>query len=464
VGGSQRYIMCSWIWAVSVGFSRDPAWVRILPDPIRSYFTGRVNLHAVIQNSGWLLFDKLVRVIVGLLVGAWVARYLGPAQFGELAYVLAYIAMLQTVVVLGLDSIIVREIVLHRERAASLLGTAFALRVGSGIGAWLLAILCMALLNGWANESVSLIALAGGSLVFQAADTIDLWFQSQSQSRRTVIAKLVAHLLSSSMKVALIFMEAPLVAFAAILTLEALIAAAGLMIAYKNFSCGQVWQSISTQARILLTESWPYILSGLSIMVYMRIDQIMIKEILGGDELGLYAVILPISNLWHIFPVAICLSITPFISKKKAEGEEAYYAALTLIFRVMLATSIIVAVVTAMLAQFVVSFLYGDAYSGAAKILRIHAFTNIPVFLGVAQSLWFANEKKSRLMLRNTLLGGFASLFFNYFLLPVMGVSGAAISAVISYFISAVFLNLVDAKFVFLMQLGLNLYKSDNKS
>ena len=90
----------------------DPGWVRFLPASLRQRLAGRVNLHAVIHNSGWLMFDKLVRMLLGLVVGAWVARYLGPESFGELAYVLAYVAFFQAIANLGIDGIIVREDVL----------------------------------------------------------------------------------------------------------------------------------------------------------------------------------------------------------------------------------------------------------------------------------------------------------------------------------------------------------------
>lgn len=188
---------------------RDPYWLRFLPASLRHRLAGRVNLHVIIHNSGWLLFDKLVRILLGLLVGAWVARYLGPANFGELAYVLAYIAFFQAIANLGADGIIVRDIARDKNAAPQVLGTAFTLRLGVGLACWLAAIGGMAWSNGFDDPSVSLTALAGGTLIFQAADTIDLWFQSQSQSRRTVVAKLIAYLVSNGVKVGLILMQAP---------------------------------------------------------------------------------------------------------------------------------------------------------------------------------------------------------------------------------------------------------------
>jgi|SRR6267142_446055 len=430
-------------------------WLRYLPKPLRSRLEGRQALHAVIGNSGWLLFDKLIRAALGLLVGVWVARYLGPTRFGELAYVLAFIAFFQAVANLGADGIIVREIARDRFAASRILGTALVLRFCVGVACWTGAIAVMALVNGVNDPSVVLTALAGGVLVFQAADTVDLWFQSQSQSRRTVVAKLIAYLLSNGAKVVLILADAPLAAFAAITALESAAGALGLYLAYRRFPTSGRWEMILKQGWQLLRESWPFMMSGVSIMVYIRIDQIMIKEMLGEKELGLYAAALPLSQVWQVIPVVLATSLAPVIARKKAEGESEYQDALLAIFRIFGALSLCVSVTTALASSTLILVLYGQSYSDATSILAIHAFSNIFVFQGVAQSLWLINEQAGSLSLIKTILGGIAAVGANLILLPIFGTVGAAIAAIVSIGIASVFSNILYAPRIFLMQLGI---------
>ena len=267
--------------------SSQPLWLKFLPKTLALKFINKKELVAVINNSAWLLFDKLVRLLLGLLVSAWVARYLGPAQFGELSYVLAYLAFFQTVSILGMDGIIVRDIARDNNKAGEILGTAFVLRLAVGTVCWLIAVGGMIIVNGWQDRSVYITALAGAILIFQAVDTIDLWFQSQSQSRRTVIAKLFSYFISNGIKVALILSKAPLIAFAVVVALESLISAIALIYAYRKFPCDNSWVYLKKKASEIINESWPFILSGLSIATYMRIDQIMIKEFLTDADLGI---------------------------------------------------------------------------------------------------------------------------------------------------------------------------------
>lgn len=432
-----------------------PAWLRFLPRGLRQRLADRNTLIAVIDNSGWLLLDRLLRLLLGLLVGAWVARYLGPAQYGELAYVLAYLAFFQAVASLGLDAIVVRDIARDPQQAGQILGTAFALRLATGTLCWLAAIVSVGATNGWNDRSVLLIALAGALLVFQTADTVDLWFQSQSQSRRTVLAKLSACIIANGVKVVLILQHAPLAAFAAVWAMEAGLAVLGLYVAYRRFPVDRAWSKSTSLAKSLLRESWPFMLSGLSVTVYMRIDQLMIKEMVGPAALGLYAAMLPLSALWHIIPMMLAISVAPHLARLRAQDRERYEEGMLRYFRLMLVTGITVSIITSISARFVVELLFGASYREAGDLLAVHAFTNIAVFLGVAQGAWLANEHRSDLALKQTLIGAIVAVATNLALLPKLGVMGAVIAANLAYLASAVLSNAWFAPRILLMQLGL---------
>ena len=437
----------------------DPYWISILPAPIRNRLVGRVNLHAIVHNSGWLLLDKFARIFFGVLVGAWVARYLGPDAYGEVAYALAYLAFFQVAVSLGLDGIVVRELSKYPTQGGRILGTVFFMRLGVGIFSWILSVGGLMVVNGWQDKSVLLVLIAGSALIFQPADTIDLWFQSQSQSRRTVIAKSSAYVISNGIRVVLLLCQASLIWFVLVVAIDAMIAAVALAFIYRQSKSNVRWLWSSNLAKTLLAETWPYAVSSLAVMVYMRFDQILIRGILGSKDLGLYAAMLPLSTVWNMLPTVICTSVAPLIARKKAENESEYYKVLLFVFRSFLVASLSLSVVIAMLSPLIVKTLYGSAYMGSSKILAIHIFTNVPVFLGVAQSLWFTNENRAGVMLRNTLLGGCVALVANYYLLPILGVEGAAISAVLSFFTSGVLLNVFGAREVFLMQIGIDVRK-----
>ena len=410
-------------------------------------------LKVIAHNSAWLLLERALRLGLGVVVSAWVARYLGPELFGELAYALAFIAFFQVLANLGLDGILVRDIARDPSQAPQLLGTALALRTTVGVLCWLIATVSMVWLHGMQDRGVALVACVGAVLVFQAADTVDLWFQSQSQGRRTVLVKMTAYLVSSGVKVALVLVHARLAAFAAVVALEAALTALGLVLAYRRFRCLQPWHQQARVARQLLAEGWPFIVAGVSITVYMRVDQFMIKAMLGAHQLGLSSVVLPLAPFWQVIPMALNASLAPFVARKKAQGDVAYWAALEKIFGLYAALGWLVCLPTALLSPWLVALLYGPRYQEAAWILSIYVFTNLFINMGVAQGLWLLNEHRSKISLISTLLGALACIAGNWLLLPAYGIAGAAVATVAAQFLSAVLTNLLFSRRIFRLQL-----------
>lgn len=400
-------------------------WTKYLPGIIREWLEGRPQLQRAIGNTGWLLFDRILRLLIGVTVGAWAARYLGPGQFGELAYVIAFVAFFQVLAGLEADGFIVRDIARNHENAAVILGTSLRLRIVSGITCWLAAITLMYILHPEDGKLCLLVIIVGAMLVFQASDVIDLWFESQSQSKRTVLAKLVSYLFSNGIKVYLLIIKAPLIAFAGVICLESATLAVALVAAYRRFPTEERWRADMVQAKNLLHLCWPFVASGVMITAYMRIDQIMLREMLGEQELGIYAAALPISQAWNIIPAMLVTSLAPFISRKKSRGEAEYQSALVFIFRLFAIVSLAGALLTALASPWIIKMMYGAQYAESAAVLGTLVFINLFGFQGMAQSLWVVNNNVRIVTLAGTVLSAIIAIVFNALLIRKFGIMGA---------------------------------------
>ncbi|MGY0156511.1 flippase [Edwardsiella tarda] len=412
------------------------------------------DIKPLLFNSGWLLLDKMFRLLFGIFIGAWVARYLGPMKYGELAYVLAIISFFQVVALLGLDGIIVRDITNNKKASNIILGTAFRLRLWVGVGCFLGIILYVYLTNGHDSDIVWMTVFASVGLIFQTVDTIDLWFQSKSKSKITVISKLTAYTASNIFKVFLIINNASVIFFALAVGLDYIISAAFLTIGYKLYPTERKWEYNRVVAVNLIKESWPFIISGLSVIVYIRIDQIMIKSLLGDKELGVYAAIQPLSSVWAFVPTTIYLSLAPYITNiKKNKSHQEYMNAIGKVFSLFACVGWLIALCIFIFSKPVVNILLGNGYSTGYMPLVIHGFANLFVCLGVAQGVWILNEKKAKITLYRTIIGAITCILLNIILIPRMGISGAALTYLISQAIATTFTNIFFAKEIFLMQI-----------
>ncbi len=419
---------------------------------------GRRNLlsattRKIAGNAGWIVAEKLVRMALGVVVGAWVARHLGPVSFGEMAAVLSFVAIFQAVAAMGLDGTVVRDIAREPARAPALLGTAFALRLGAGVLCWAGAVGAMALWRGAGDERVWLAAMAGSTLVLQAADAVDLWFQSQTQSRRAALARLVALLLTAATRVALILSDAPMSAFVAAFALEALLSAVALGVAYRRHPCAQRWRASAASAAALLRECWPFVFSALAATAHSRVDLLVIAHAAGPRAAGLYAAMLPLSMAWAVLPSALQVSLAPQIARLRSSDPAAYRDALVRAFRLFFAAGLGVSLATAAAAPLLVGWLYGPDYAEAAPLLAVHVFTNVFIGLGIAHTLWLINEGRFVLRLYGNLLAGALSVLANLWLVPRHGAIAAAWVAVGAQAVAAVGINALMARDALALQL-----------
>nr|WP_315234542.1 flippase [uncultured Albidiferax sp.] len=428
-------------------------WIYGLPGSLQTYLTKRPGASLFAANSLWLLFDKLIRLVLALTVGAWVARNLGPHAFGELAYAITFIALFQGVANLGLDGIVVRDLARNPGQAALILGTAFRLRLLAGLLCWLIAIGSIWVLRHDDNTALQMVALIGVSLVFQSADTVDLWFQCQGKNSRTVAAKLASYAIANSARIAFIVLDAPLWMYALATLLDAVLLAIALAGIYRRFPTAQRWYFNLHISKELLSQSWPFMLSGLAALLYMRIDQIMIREMLDETQLGFYSAAVSLSQIWNVIPITLATALAPYIARKKLDNEDAYMRAIFLMFRVFAALSTAIALTVALLSGVIIELMYGSRYAASAHVLTIHIFSNIFIFMGVAQGLWLINEGRGKLTLYRTALGAIVSIVGNFLLIPKVGIQGSAFITVLAQFFSVVASNAFFAPEILKLQL-----------
>ena len=395
-------------------------------------------------NTSWLLGERALRIAVSLFVGIYVARYLGPERFGLLSYALSFVGIFVALATLGLDEVVVRELIKTPEQREKILGTSFLLKLVGTLLMWAAILVAIPLTENDLQTNILIIIIAFGT-VFQAFNVIDLNFQAKVKSKYVVHAQFVQLIISSIVKIILVVNEAPLIWFASVYSLDVIVLAMGLVFAYLyNGDNIFSWKWSFETSKYLLHDSWPLILAGVVISVYMKIDQVMIKEMLGAKEVGLYAAAVKLSEAWYFIPMAIASSLFPAIINAKVYQKEVYYQRLQKLYDLMVWIAIAIALPTTFLSTLVVEFLYGTEFLGSSSVLIIHIWTAVFVFLGVASSKYLLAENFIKKTFYRTFIGALLNIIMNYYLIGIIGIQGAAISTLVSHFFAAYFYDILD--------------------
>jgi len=397
---------------------------------------------AALRSFLWLALDRGVRLALAVGVGLLVARYLGPEQFGVLNYALAVVALAGPLAELGLDGVARREFVLHPERSGTIAGTVFWLRLCGGIVA--LGAVCFWSMIGAERHVERIILMILSLMTLQPAGMItESWMQSRHDARGSVLPQWVALLLGAAARVAAIRWQAPLSVFAAISVIEIGVTVLSVVAVARCAGLGPL-RFEAALARHLLRESWPWALSGAAIMIYMRIDMLMLRTMVGDSAAGVYAAAVRLSELGYFVPIIVANSVQPSLLKARECGEDGYRMALRNYFRLSVAAAYAFALVASLGASSIVSIAYGARYAEAGAILAVHAWAAVFVFLGVARGQFLVNAGMAKFGLLCTVAGAVANVGLNYLLIPRWAGLGAAVATVVSYALSAWLMSFVS--------------------
>ncbi|HVU25131.1 MAG TPA: flippase [Opitutus sp.] len=393
-------------------------------------------VRAAARNFGWLAAERGVRLTCSVAGGLVVARYLGPAQFGVFNYALAMVTFLLAIAQMGLDALVQREVLATPERAAATLGAAGRLRLAAGAA-------CYGAVLGWVwwgeadGEARRLLVIAGAMVFLPGLTVADLWLQANLQARRSALAQAMALVLGLAGRLWLVAARAPLWTFGAVVTAEALLAAGFLNVMAWRAGVRIARDRAAGLARRLAGEAWPLMLASIAVMIYLRIDVVMLQQLAGPAPAGIYAAAVRISEIGYFVPAAIASSVLPALLRSRAAGEAAYRERLQRYYDGSAALAYGLTVPVALAAPWVVRLLYGAAFADAGPVLALHVWASVFVFLGVARSQFLVNEKLTRFALLATSLGAAVNVGLNGLWIPRWGAMGAAWATLVSYALSA---------------------------
>jgi PST family polysaccharide transporter len=389
------------------------------------------------KNMGWIIGDKLMRIFAGLYVTAWIARYLGPDDFGVYNYALAFVAFFTIFSTLGIDQILLREIVHHEDKRDEILGTTFLMRMTGSLLCVTFATLVMYIIKHGQNITVEMVFLFAVSTIFQSFDVIEVFFKSQVLIRFSIVAKSIPFIIMNVVKIWLVLHHASLVWFGAAYTVELFLCSIGMVVAYKRYRFVIFnWKFSMERARHLFKQNLPLLFSSLAIMFYMKIDQILLGELIGTRAVGIYTAATKITEISYLLPVAIITTVAPSITKLFQVDKVRYQERKQKFFNLMTLISLMVIVPIMLLSPFIIRLLYGQKYQQSELILAIHVWTFFFVSWGVVKELTLVTEGIQHISLWTTLIAMAVNVILNFTLIPIYHEVGAAIAAIAGQLVS----------------------------
>lgn len=384
-------------------------------------------------NTTLLLGARGVQMVLALVVGALMARYLGPAKYGVYNYVISYTGIFVALSMLGIGTIMVKDMLDKPDNLPVIMGTGLWLRFAGSILAAILVVVAAGV-GGETSEVRWYLFIASVPPVFKSLEILTYYFQAKVLSKYTVYAQMCALFIVSGLKIYFIQHEMGLVWFFYVMILDAAIFISITMVEYRMLKQSlSNWTYNTEYAKDLLKASWPLIFSGFMATIYLKIDQLMINSMMDDAATGLYAAAVKLSEAWVSIPWIIGASLYPALVNAHKEDNARFLDRVTQTYILQIGVAMVIIVPVILLAHPVTDFVFGEAYAASAIALQLHIGSLLFIFLGSVANRWLIIEGIQRYWMMNSLIGAATNIILNLFLIPPMGINGAALATLISY-------------------------------
>lgn len=425
---------------MSMNPSSGPAEAKGRPEGFRKYF----------RNTSWMFVDKVVRLVSVLITSIFVTRYLGPELFGQLNYASAFVGMFFALTAMGLDDILIRDLVRRPDRRNQLMGTAAAIKFGGAVILFA-TVVALALAKHMDRTTLIMVLLIAAAEFLKPFVVVEQYFYSQVKGRTAAKVNIVQVLLASGFRLGLVVIHAPLVWFAWSYIVEVSVGVAGYLIAYqRDGSTWRNWRFSKPVAMYLLGQSWPLIIYGLALYVQAKIDQVMIGDILrkslgeaaANAEVGQYSAALKMIEALGFVPGIVVASLAPAITRARSQDRKLYEGRLVNQYRLMFILFLTVSVPLYFVAEPAMVLLFGEKFRMAGYLLSLFAIRLFFTNMGVAKTSFITNESLFKYSLVTSVVGAVLNITMNYLLIPSYQSIGAIWAMIGSFFVSIFLVDL----------------------
>lgn len=392
----------------------------------------------VFNNAKWIIVCKIAQSVIQLLIGMLSARYLGPSNYGLINYAASIVAFALPIMRLGMDAILVYELVSNPDKEGEIMGTSLCLNVLSSLICMAAVAVFATVMNPNEPEIILVCILYSLSIFFAALEMIQYWFQYKLLSKYSSVVVLISYIMVSVYKVYLLASAKSVYWFAVSHAIE--YGLIGVILIGVYHKCGGQKMTFSQgRAKSMLARSKHYIWAELMVVVIQNTDHVMLTSMIGTAENGIYSAAITCASVAQFVYTAIIDSFRPLILSARKESSEAYERNLSRLYGIIIYLALANSAVFTVFAHPIILLLYGEAFQSAVSVLQILVWYRAFSFMGTIRNIWLMAEEKQKYLPAINLLGVVLNIVLNYFMIPQWHACGAALAS----FLTQLFMNFI---------------------
>jgi O-antigen/teichoic acid export membrane protein len=384
----------------------------------------------VVRNTSYLLVARITTVAIGVATSVLTARYLGASGFGVLGFALAFTAIFGIIVDFGLGMLTTREVARDHVLAGKYLANIVTMRLLLG-AAFVALVALLVNVVGYSQQTIYVTYIIALSVVISTvAGTVAALFQAFQKMQYMAIGLVVTSVLTLAGVIGAIMLRLDVVGFATVYVIANAVTLAYFCIAYALQFRLQKPEIDWAFWKRTVKESWPMAALAVSVMIYARIDVVILSLFRGSAQIGLYTVAYTISETSAIVPTMFMASLFPLISQIHEDSKGSFAQTCARSIKYMLYAALPMAFTVTLWAPAIIALFYGGAFSGSAVALQIIIWAAAAMYVSIILGSTFISANLQRLSIRVTLAAIAFNVFLNVLVIPTYGYLGASATTV----------------------------------
>jgi len=387
------------------------------------------------KSGIWLLVDNFVKIVVGVLVTAYVIRYLGPENYGVLAFCILIMGFLHPIITLGTDAILFRDLIKSAkgQDKIQLLQVAILLRLFIGLFILMIVVFLM-LLSSIQHKHLYFILYLG--LVAESLWVFKEYYLSKEFGKNLAISSILGNLTLGCLNFIFIHFEYGILAFGVAIFFQK-VSVLLMMLTKLDFNFRLLYKFVDFnfyiyRVKTLIKDSWPLIFTTLLGVALVNSDQLVVKYLLGYSDLGLYNASIKLVLVMSFLPGILSNTVYPRITSFHGVDRKRFEDFVVKVYASFIFVSFIISVTFYFSAETLINVLYGSEFSNAVFVLQIYSFTLFFTFLYPLNNKLLVLENNQKMLITRNLFCLAFNIVGAYLLVNTYGIIGAAISAVLT--------------------------------
>ena len=402
-------------------------------------------IQRVAKNTGVLFLAQIISCILGFFYVMYTARYLGAAGFGILSFALAFTGIFGVFSNLGLSMLTVREVARDKSLARKYLGNIAVMKIILVVITFGLIALAINLL-GYPEQTIMVVYLVTLSVVFS---TFSGMFNSIFQAYEKIEYASVGRILSSALMLAsalfAISHSFSVVGFASIYFVVS-----AIVLIYSFVVC--VWKFAKIRVEVdwsfwkqTIKEAWPIGGMAVFVMIYFRIDTVMLSLMVGDTAVGSYSAAYRLSEMSTIIPSMFMISVFPLLSKYHQNSKNSFVNIYGKSAKYLFYLALPMALIVTLLARPIINLIYGNEFAGSVIALQILIWAAAIMYVTMVQGSTIVTANRQRFSFKVCVVSATLNVILNLIVIPKYSYMGASATTVVTeafgFFIGIFFLN-----------------------